>query len=196
MSKTAILILAAGESKRLGSPKQLLPYKESNLLLHTIEQFHNMKDIHVFVVLGAYFGDIFPEIRNKSVTVIKNNAWMNGMGSSVSKGVELIRKKNLFDRVLITLCDLPLIETSHYQELIDLSISSSKRIVQTSYEDTSGVPVIFDKSLFNELSYLSNDLGAKPLIKKYKKEVLKLSSKTPYFDIDTDESYQKLLELS
>ncbi len=196
MSKTAILILAAGESKRLGSPKQLLSYKESNLLLHTIEQFQDIQNAHVFVVLGAYFEDIFPQIRNKSVTVIKNNAWMNGMGSSISKGVELIRKKNLFDRVLVTLCDLPLVEASHYQELIDLSISSRKRIVQTSYEDTSGVPVIFDKSLFNALSYLSNDQGAKALIKKYKKEVLKLSSKTPYFDIDTDDAYQKLLELS
>ena len=196
MSKTAILILAAGESKRMGQPKQLLPYKGTNLLLHTIEQLQSIPNTQIFVVVGAYFEDVFPLLRGKSVTVIKNSAWINGMGSSLSKGVELIKKKNIFDRVLITLSDLPLLETSHYQELIDLSISTGKRIVQTTYEDTAGVPVIFDKSLFNQLSFLSDDQGAKPLIKKYKKEVIKLRSTTPYFDIDTQDEYQKLLDLS
>ncbi len=195
MSKTAILILAAGESKRLGEPKQLLPYKETNLLQHKIAQFQDLRDVQVFVVLGAYFEDIFPLLRKQSITAIKNSAWINGMGSSISKGVELIRKKNLFDRVLITLCDLPLIDTQHYREMIDFSLSSGKRIVQTTYEDTSGVPVIFDKSLFNELSYLSDEQGAKPLIKKYKKEVEKIRSSQPYFDIDTKDAYEKLLSL-
>ena len=66
----------------------------------------------------------------------------------------------------------------------------------TNYEDISGVPAIFDKSLFNELSILSNNEGAKPVVKKYKKEVLKMKSKTPFFDVDTKEAYQKLLKLS
>lgn len=196
MSKTAVLILAAGESKRIGKPKQLLPYKKSNLLLEKIKQFQSLDRVQVFVVLGAYFKDIFPLLRELPVKVVMNTNWQEGMGSSLSKGIELIQKKEMFDRVLITLSDLPLMESSHYEELIELSKNTGKRIIQTEYEDTAGVPVIFDKSLFRSLARLKNDEGAKPLIEKYKKEVLKLRSKTPYFDVDTPEEYQKLMELS
>ena len=196
MSKTAILILAAGESKRMGRPKQLLPYKDSTLLLEKIKQFQSLERVQVFVVLGAYFKDIFPSLRELPIKVVMNSNWQEGMGSSLSKGIELIQKKDMFDRVLITLSDLPSMESSHYEELIELSKSSGKRIIQTEYEETSGVPVIFDKSLFNSLARLKNEEGAKPLIEKYKKEVLKLRSKTPYFDVDTSDAYQKLLDLS
>lgn len=196
MSKTAILILAAGESKRLGEPKQLLPYKKTTLLSYTIQQLKNIENASVFVVVGAFFQEVFQSIRNEQVTVLKNNDWEIGMGSSLSKGINFIKKKGGFDRVLITLSDIPLVPTSHYQDLIELSIESRKRIILTEYEDISGVPVIFDKSLFNELSILTGDDGAKPVIKKYQKEVLKLTSKTPYFDVDTPEEYQKLLNLS
>ena len=196
MSKIAILILAAGESKRLGQPKQLLPYKKTNLLAHTIEQVKPIERSEVFVVIGAHFSDVFQSIRGQKITVLKNNDWENGMGSSLSKGIEFIKKKGSFDRVLVTLSDLPLMTLSHYEDLISLSISSRKRIILTDYEELSGVPAIFDKSLFNELSLLKDDEGAKPVIGKYKKEVLKLTSKTPYFDVDTKEEYQKLLKLS
>jgi len=197
MSKTAILILAAGESKRLGQPKQLLPYKKTNLLAHTIEQVKAIERSDVFVVIGAHFSDIFQSIRGQKITIIKNNNWEDGMGSSLSKGIEFIKKKGTFDRVLVTLSDLPLTTLSHYEELISLSKTSRKRIILTDYQEgLSGVPAIFDKSLFNELSLLSDDEGAKPVISKYKKEVIKLPSKTPYFDVDTKEEYQKLLNLS
>lgn len=196
MSKTAILILAAGESKRMGQPKQLLPYKDSTLLLEKIKQFQNLEKTQVFVVLGAFFKDIFPSLRELPVKVVLNSNWAEGMGSSLSKGIELIQKKEMFDRVLITLADLPLMESSHYEELIEMSKTQGKRIVQTEYDETSGVPVVFDKSLFNSLRRLKNEEGAKPLIDKYKKEVIKLRSTTPYFDVDTSDAYQKLLDLS
>lgn len=196
MSKTAILILAAGESKRLGEPKQLLPYKKNTLLTHTIEQVTPIDRSDVFIVIGAYFSEIFQSIRGRSITILKNNNWEDGMGSSLSKGIEFIRNKNSYDRVLVTLSDLPLMTTVHYEELISLSQTSSKRIILTDYDSLTGVPSVFDKSLFNELSLLNDDKGAKPVVEKYKKEVLKCTSKTPYFDVDTKEAYEKLLELS
>ena len=196
MPKTAILILAAGESKRMGEPKQLLPYNNSTLLLHSIEQANSIKYSDVFIVIGAHFADIFKSIRGQKVTILKNNNWEDGMGSSLSKGIELIKKKNNYDRVLVTLADTPLVTKEHYEELISLSDTTGKRIILTNYEEVAGVPAIFDKSLFNELSLLSDNEGAKPVVKKYNKEVLKMTSKTPFFDVDTKEAYQKLLELS
>ncbi|MCH2218280.1 MAG: nucleotidyltransferase family protein [Flavobacteriales bacterium] len=197
MSKTAVLILAAGASKRIGKPKQLLPYKESNLLLEKIKQFQSVEKVQVFVVLGAYFKEIIPMLRELPVKVVMNENWKEGMGSSLSKGIELIKKKELFDRVLITLSDLPLMESSHYEDMIELSKNTGKRIIQTTYEHgAAGVPAIFDKSLFRRLSQLTDENGAKSLIKTYKKEVLELRSKTPFFDVDTLEAYQQLLKLS
>ena len=196
MPKTAILILAAGESKRMGEPKQLLPYNNSTLLLHSIEQANNIKYSDVFIVIGAHFEDVFKSIRGQKATILKNNNWEDGMGSSLSKGIELIKKKNNYDRVLVTLADTPLVNTEHYEELISFSDETGKRIILTNYDEVSGVPAIFDKSLFNELSLLSDNEGAKPVVKKYKKEVLKMDSKIPFFDIDTKEAYQKLLNLS
>jgi len=196
MSKTAILILAAGESKRMGEPKQLLPYKDSNLLLHSIKQASDVKYADLFIVIGAHFTDIFKSIRGQKATILKNSDWEEGMGSSLRKGIEFIKKKNNYTRVLITLGDIPLITTEHYEELISLSDSSGKRIILTNYEEISGVPAIFDKSLFNELFILSDNQGAKPIIKKYSKEVIEMTSITPYFDVDTQEAYQKLLKLS
>lgn len=197
MSKTAVLILAAGASKRIGKPKQLLPYKESNLLLEKIKQFESVEKVQVFVVLGAYFKEIMPMLRELPVKVVMNENWQEGMGSSLSKGIELIKKKELFDRVLITLSDLPLMESSHYEDMIALSKNAGKRIIQTTYEQgTAGVPAIFDKSLFRRLSRLTDENSAKILIETYKKEVLELRSKTPFFDVDTLEAYQQLLKLS
>ena len=196
MSKNAILILAAGESKRMGEPKQLLPYNNSTLLLHTIEQANSIKYADVFIVIGAHFSDVFKSIRGQKATILKNNNWEDGMGSSISKGVELIKKKNNYDRVLVTLADTPLITQEHYEGLISLSDETGKRIILTNYEEVSGVPAIFDKSLFNELSILSDNEGAKPVVIKYKKEVLEMTSKIPFFDVDTKEAYQKLLKLS
>ena len=182
MSKTAVLILAAGASKRIGKPKQLLPYKESNLLLEKIKQFESVEKVQVFVVLGAYFKEIMPMLRELPVKVVMNENWQEGMGSSLSKGIELIKKKELFDRVLITLSDLPLMESSHYEDMIALSKNAGKRIIQTTYEQgTAGVPAIFDKSLFRRLSRLTDENSAKILIETYKKEVLELRSKTPFF---------------
>lgn len=196
MSRTAILILAAGQSKRLGEPKQLLPYKDTTLLSHVIEQVKPIRRADVFVVIGAHFSEVFQSIRGQKATIIKNNNWEEGMGSSLSKGITFIKKKDNYDRVLVTLSDLPLVTTEHYEELIALSESSRKRIILTEYDDVSGVPSIFDRSLFNELSLLIDDEGAKPVVKKYNKEVLKMTSKTPYFDVDTKDAYEELLKLS
>ena len=180
----------------MGEPKQLLPYNNSTLLLHTIEQANSIKYADVFIVIGAYFSDVFKSIRGQKATILKNNNWEDGMGSSISKGVELIKKKNNYDRVLVTLADTPLVTQEHYEELISLSDETGKRIILTNYEEVSGVPAIFDKSLFNELSILSDNEGAKPVVIKYKKEVLEMTSKIPFFDVDTKEAYQKLLKLS
>ncbi len=85
-SKIAILILAAGSSSRMGSPKQLLKWKNSNLLGHTISKATQLKVDEIILVLGANSDKIISEIDAKNVKVLINPNWKLGLGSSISAG--------------------------------------------------------------------------------------------------------------
>ncbi len=188
-SDTAILLIAAGASKRLGSPKQLLLYKNQTLLENTLSKLLALKMRNVYVVLGAYFDDIHSLIMHLPITVIRNNDWQEGMGTSISKGISYIRQEKNIEKVLITLVDLPLFETVNYQQLLDTHASG---ITITKYTDNKGVPTVFDKRYFKELIVLSGDEGARSMITANKNDVRHYEPNIAYFDIDTMSDYEKL----
>ena len=112
------LLLAAGGSNRMGTPKQLLPWGNITLIEHQIntllETGHN-----VVVVLGAYANDILPIIKKLPVTICINNNWENGMGASIAFGTEMISNKfHDASGVLISLIDQPLVTTLHFQKML------------------------------------------------------------------------------
>jgi molybdenum cofactor cytidylyltransferase len=192
---TAILVLAAGASTRLGEPKQLLSYKNSTLLKHTINQVLAIQDAKVYVVLGAFFEEIYASIKQLPITIIKNDYWQEGLGSSIRVGVLEIQKNLSYNKVLITLGDLPLMLSKNYQDLLFHHKKSTTEITATQYPTTNGVPVIFDSPYFNALSELSGDEGAKPLLVKNKSDVSFCEVSIAFFDIDTKDSYLKLISL-
>lgn len=194
MKTYAAIVLAAGASKRLGKPKQLLPYKESTLLNHTITELLKLQNIDVYVVLGAYADAILLTIHKMDVTPLIHSGWEVGMGSSLAFGVKAIADKN-YNAILVSLSDLPFVKTDHYQKLL-VEFEKQQSIVVTEYQNFSGVPCLIPSKYFSELQNLTGDEGAKPIIQKYKKEVSKVISKTPYFDVDTNESFEQLLRLS
>lgn len=193
-SKIAVLILAAGGSSRMGSPKQLLKWKNSNLLGHIISNAKHLKPEEIIVVLGANVDLIKPEIEQKEVRIVINQDWENGLGSSISAGVNHIIKSKLdIDGLLIMLADQPLIEYDHYLNLIIHFTPDNMAIIATKYNDGNlGVPALFDKSYFKDLTNLSSDFGAKQLISKYAKNVISNENEKSRFDIDTPEQYQNL----
>ena len=195
MKKYAAIVLAAGASKRLGKPKQLLPYKNTTLLNNSIDQLQNLENIDVYVVLGAYSDAILLTIHKLNVIPVFNSNWEDGMGSSLSCGIKAVQEHGNYEGVLVTLSDLPYVDTQHFKKLIT-TFESDCYLVNTEYPNLTGVPCMIHQKYFVELENLSGDDGAKPVMKKYKKEVSKVTSETPYFDVDTDESYQKLVNLS
>ena len=164
-SKIAILILAAGSSSRMGSPKQLLKWKNSNLLNHTICKAIELNAKKIIVVLGANADMIIPEIDHKEVKILINKDWENGLGSSISAGVNhILQSSTGIDGLLIILADQPLIENDHYLKLMNAFSSGNKAIITTEYNDSKlGVPALFSKIYFKDLIDLNSDFGAKQL---------------------------------
>jgi molybdenum cofactor cytidylyltransferase len=193
-SKIAVLIMAAGGSTRMGSPKQLLKWKDSNLLEHTISKAIQLKVSEIIVVLGANSEEIISKLDRNKIRILVNHDWELGLGSSISEGVKFIQKSYPdISALLIMLSDQPLIEQEHFINMIRLFEHNTKKIIVTEYnDDKQGVPALFDNFYFKDLCELKADYGAKHLFKKYSKGIHEIVNKNASFDIDTLEQYEKL----
>jgi molybdenum cofactor cytidylyltransferase len=191
---TAVIILAAGNSSRLGQPKQLLKYKGRTLLQIAIDAADNCEAVVKILVLGANAEDIQNEIELKSVVLTINQYWELGMSKSLEVAInKLIIEKPIIDQILVLLSDQPYISSSLLKEIIDAQASSGKGIVACKYEDTLGVPVLFDKKYFEELTDLSGQKGAKKLIYEHNDDLATVFFPEGIIDIDTKEDYDRLL---
>lgn len=192
--KIALAILAAGESKRMPEIKQLLPWKNTFLLGHIVEQGLASAADAVFVVLGAHGEIIASKLKPYSVKTISYNKWSRGMGTSIAAAAKFIKEQpEHFDGMLIMLADQPLVSSEHLDKMIKGFSSRKNAIVTTAYDKTAGVPTLFHRDYFDLLMDLDGDVGAKDIIDKNKKEVLHIPSEVGFFDIDTLDDYRKLL---
>lgn len=190
--KIVALILAAGESSRLGKPKQNLIYGNNTLLNHIKEHLTlNFVD-RTFIVLGAYSKEIIRSSKLNASEVIEFDNWKEGMGSSLAYACSKIFSEKDYDGILITLSDLPLVERSDYEKMIDL-FESDFDIVATKANKSLGVPAIFGAQYFNELQQIKGKKGAKPLINKYKKVAKVYKNNNAAIDVDSVSDYTKLL---
>ena len=195
MDKIPILLLAAGSSSRMGQPKQLLPWGSQTLIDHQIQILLKTGN-PVNVVLGSNSNLVIPVIEKYDVNIVINTDWESGMGSSISLGIsEIIQKYPDANGVLITLLDQPLITTSYIEKMLETYQPGSQQIlVSRSASGWTGVPVIFDKCYFKELSELKNQEGAKKIVKRHEENVILLDGGELLEDMDTPPVYQQLLE--
>ena len=108
----AVLILAAGSSSRLGKPKQLLKIKDESLIQIAVKKALTFTD-DVKVVLGHKSDEIIEELKDFPISILVNLNYEQGMGSSISFGIKDFTHSK---KVLIMLCDQPLIHLSHYKK--------------------------------------------------------------------------------
>lgn len=194
MSKLAVLILAAGNSSRMGVPKQLLKWKTSTLLQHAIDTVKQVDHDKAVLVLGAHFDDITSQMDTSGVTVVYNEHWEKGLGNSISCGMNfIIESLSQIDSVLILLADQPLIDADFLNDMINTHHLYSDHIICTQYENhKKGVPALFNKTYFEELSQLNHDKGARELLNKQSRNILFLDGTALISDIDTMEQYETL----
>lgn len=189
----AILLLAAGSSSRLGHPKQLVEINSQPLLQKMVETSLGSGCYPVVVVLGAYFEKIKPVIEKLPIHILENKNWESGMGSTVSCGMDfLINNYPGLKAVILLVCDQYYLAEKNITELIRVFEKTNKNIITSKYGKTVGVPALFSKLLFPELSKLNGKSGAKRIIQKYADEAAIVEFSEGMFDLDTEEDLKKL----
>ncbi len=193
MSKTGIIILAAGISSRLGRPKQLLPYRGKTLLTHTTTEAINAGLHPVLVITGAFHAEVSAALRGQPLSIVFNPVWQEGMASGIVIGLSsMLSLQQDVDSVIISVCDQPYISSALLLELVSTHGASDKGIVACAYADSVGTPVLFDRNYFEELVKLSGIEGAKKLLKQHPDDLAAIPFIKGKIDIDTNEDFQNL----
>ncbi|HMS39340.1 MAG TPA: nucleotidyltransferase family protein [Pyrinomonadaceae bacterium] len=191
-NEIGIIILAAGASSRLGTPKQLLRFEGKTLLRRAVETAIET-NYRIIVVLGANFERTKAEIEDLEIEICFNKNWQDGMSSSLKTGLKkLLEIAPNLSAVIITLCDQPFINSQVFNNLAETFEKTNAPIVACNYAETIGVPALFSHLFFDELLNLSADEGARKIIKNHLAEVEKISVPQAEIDIDTAEDFQKL----
>ena len=126
--KSAIVILAAGSSSRLGQAKQLLPFKGTTLIRYVIQECVDSQLGPVVTILGSDYGTISEHIADLDCEVIVNGFWSEGLSSSISFGVQHLAKLAL-DNIIIVLADQPFFTKAQLHDLVTIKSNSSHKII-------------------------------------------------------------------
>jgi molybdenum cofactor cytidylyltransferase len=191
---TGIVILAAGNSSRLGQPKQLLGYKDSTLLKNTIAEAFLVPDVVIIVVTGANNQLIEEELDPSRIKICFNSDWETGMSSSIVKGLNaLLHLYPDCQNCIFAVCDQPYVSSLVFENLIQEHSKTGKGILASSYAETLGTPVLFDKKYFTELTALQGQEGAKKIINRFLEDTVSVPFEKGNIDIDTEDDYNKLI---
>jgi len=189
------ILLAAGESRRLGIPKLLLPFGKSTILEQTIDNLLNSSVDEVIVVLGYRAEETMRKIANRPVKIAINPIYYQGMSTSIVKGLSLV--DNRAQAIMVTLADQPLIDSPTINRLIEESLGHDKGIIIPTYQAERGHPVIFASKYKEELLGLKGDIGGRQTIKGHPNDTLEViaDSKAITMDINTISDYYTHLKL-
>ena len=193
MLKIGLILLAAGQAKRMGSPKQLLEFNGVPMLRLATESALASLCHPITIVTGANAKAVSEVLANLPVNIIYNRDWEQGIGTSIRIGINSLLDYNV-DAAIVALADQPLLTTVTFDRLVESYQLHQLPIVASQYHDTLGVPALFERSLFPRLLDLPPDKGCKNLIMTYPKErVDRCPCPEAGIDIDTPDDYERLV---
>lgn len=160
---TGIVLIAAGESSRLGTPKQLLPWAGHTLLRHAAAAALEAALGPVVVVLGAHESACRIALAGLALEISYNPDWSSGMGGSIATGVRSLQRETL-EALVVMLCDQPFITASTLRALDTEWRQGGCEIVATSDQGIVGPPALFSSNRFGRLLALTGHQGAKSIL--------------------------------
>jgi molybdenum cofactor cytidylyltransferase len=192
MSKTGIIILAAGSSSRMGEPKQLMIYKNKTFLQHIIGEAKNAGLEPVICVTGYQSEVITKSITGMGASIVFNALWPEGMGTGISAGIKQVLLSDV-DAVILAVSDQPYVSSDLFGTMVKWKDQSGKGIVACTYAGTLGTPVLFSKDYFSRLQSLNGNQGAKNIVKINLPDVCPVEFEKGNIDIDTKADYENLI---
>jgi molybdenum cofactor cytidylyltransferase len=192
------IILAAGASRRLGQPKQLVSLAHETLLGRTVRMARDAGADPVLVVLGAHRDEIVSRVDLKGIHSIFNSDWEQGIASSIHAGIVALRKR-VPDAIAVMLlvCDQPRLTVEHLRGLIDIFDGQPRQvIVASAYAGIAGIPAIFPACEFAALLELRGDEGARRLLRAPQCPLVTVSFADGDIDVDTPEDLAKAIPTS
>lgn len=189
----AALILAAGSSSRLGSPKQLLPWGEGPLLQHVVGQIRSFGLEEIWVVIGHETDAILEQVDFGGASVVVNDEYTEGIASSMRVGLDTLTRESRADKVLIAMGDQPELRPDVVAELLQIAKREKRPAIVPKYRYTWANPVIIDRSLWARLMSLEGDAGAQRLLQAHPEWVKEVwFEHLPPRDVDTEQDVGEL----
>lgn len=190
----AVIILAAGASRRMGQPKQLLPVSGHPLLRGVARAAVDARVGPVCVVLGANAEKIRPSLDGLMVDTIVNDAWEEGMGASIRAGLTaMAHLLPALRGIIVALGDQPGMSAAHLLRLIQTQYDSGKSIVASRCAGKLSPPVWFAPTHFPALRTLCGDAGARALLQANPRETAVVDA-DDLSDLDTPDDYAEFLK--
>jgi CTP:molybdopterin cytidylyltransferase MocA len=181
------IILAAGASRRLGHPKQLVLVEGETLLGRTMRVAREAGADPIFVVLGGNQASIEAGVDFTNVDRVQNADWEKGIATSIHAGIEaLYARCPDASAALILACDQLYLTAGHLRSLIETHrVSCGPTIVASRYKGMPGIPAVFPDLYFSELLRLRGDTGARHLLRAHDRELAWVEFAGGEFDIDS-----------
>jgi molybdenum cofactor cytidylyltransferase len=188
---TTGLVLAAGGSKRLGQPKQLLPYRSGTLLDHVLATARECSFDQLLCVVGGGADDVLAAVDFSGVEVVENREFGEGCSSSIAAALDAVDPA--CGVLALMLGDQPGVTADAVAAL--LAGRGEAPLAACSYDDGRGHPLAFGRSMFGELSELHGDKAVWKLLDRRADEVVDVPvpGRVPR-DVDTWEDYEAVLE--
>lgn len=184
------IVLAAGESSRFGSAKQLLPIEGRTLIEHVLDNVVHSHVDEVLVVLGAHADALRTYVAGAQI--VMNDDYAAGMSTSIQAGLRAMAPAS--DAAMIVLADQPYITPRTLDLLIDTYRRTRARIVIPTHDGTRGNPVLIDRSLFAEVMDLRGDVGCRAIFGRHAGDVVTVpvEERGILADIDTIDDHPGL----
>jgi xanthine dehydrogenase accessory factor len=188
------VILAAGESRRMGSPKLLLPYIDKTIIETVIQTIIQSQVKHIIVVLGSEKDKIREQILNYPVIIAENPEYQNGMLSSIQCGLRAVPDDT--DAVMILLGDQPMVTGPVIDQLTDTYQHTDKGILIAVHQEKRGHPILFNIKYRKEIEQLMFQNSMHDFTRKFASDIMEVETGTAdiLIDIDTPEDYHKELK--
>jgi molybdenum cofactor cytidylyltransferase len=190
------LILAAGASRRLGTPKQLLPLGGRPLLAWIIESMREYAPDQIVVVLGHKADVIIAQVDLSDLDVVVNERYMDGMSTSLKAGFSALQATHEY--AILATGDQPFVPAAHFRALDAACNTTGQAIIATAYHGYVGVPLLMRRDTWRLVEGLSGDQGARPLLSTHKELVATVPSpgENMAIDVDTSEAFARAQALA